>query len=94
MSDVIRQIVRNATPLTGLVTAVIGLAIAMDWVALTDVQIGAIMGVLGAAILALRAWTTPVDDPVLPIGTIVNANTNSQPTGVVMLQSDPAKSVT
>jgi hypothetical protein len=46
-------------------------------------------GVVAAAIaLIAKTSTTPISDPRLPIGTIVNG-TSAAPTGVVVAEDDP-----
>jgi len=74
----------------GLVTATLGLLIIFQVVVLTDVQVGAVLTFVGAAVLFLSAYITPVSDPRLPIGTVVNATDNSQPTGVVTALEEEA----
>ena len=47
-------------------------------------------GVMAAAIALIAGTsTTPVNDPRLPIGTIVNGTTDAAPTGVVVAENDP-----
>jgi hypothetical protein len=41
------------------------------------------LAIVGALILVLRQYVTPVSDPNLPINTVVNANSD-QPTGIVV----------
>lgn len=85
--DIIHRIVREPAALTGLVSAVIGLGLIFGWWQLTKVETGALMGLLGAVILAMRAYVTPISSPTLPIGTRVNVD-SSQPTGVVTAESE------
>jgi len=82
---VVDRIVREPAALTGLITATLGVGFIFEWWALTSVQEGAVLAVVGAVILFLRAYLTPVYDPNLPIGTVVNAN-SGQPTGVVVAE--------
>jgi hypothetical protein len=83
----LQRVARNSNPLTGLVLATIGLLIIFSVVQLTDVQIGVIMTFVGSLVVFISAYMTPVDDPRLPIGTIVN-ETSSAPTGIVVDASD------
>ena len=83
----LQRISRNSTPLTGLVTATLGLVIIFDIVSISDIQTGAILTFVGALVLFLSAYTTPVADPRLAIGTLVNG-TSDAPTGVVVSLSD------
>ena len=79
----IQRLTRNSNPLTGLVTATIGMFIMFDIANFTDLQVGAILTFVGAVVLFMSAYITPVYDPRLPIGTMVNATTDGMPTGVV-----------
>lgn len=79
----LQRVTRNSNPLIGLVTATIGLLIMFEVVNLTDLQTGAILTFVGAAVLFISAYITPVSDPRLPIGTIVNGTSNSMQTGIV-----------
>lgn len=80
----LQRVTRNSTPLTGLVTASIGLLIIFNIVSFSDIQVGAILTFVGALVLFLSSYITPISDPRLPIGTVVNATDTSSPTGVVV----------
>lgn len=81
---IVNRIVREPAALLGLVTLLLAGGSIFDWWTLTQEQFQWVLALLGALILVLRQYVTPVSDPNLPIGTIVNAN-SSQPTGIVVL---------
>lgn len=81
--QILNRIIREPAALIGLVTLVLAGGSIFDWWTLTQEQYQWLLALLGALILVLRQYVTPIGDPNLPIGTIVNAN-SSQPTGVVV----------
>jgi hypothetical protein len=80
---VLNRIIREPAALIGLVTLVLAGGSIFGWWTLTQQQFEWVLAFLGAAILVLRQYVTPISDPNLPIGTIVNAN-SPQTTGVVV----------
>ena len=80
---IIRRIVREPAALIGFITLALAGGSIFGWWTLTPEQGNWVLAVVGAAILLLRSYVTPTNDPVLPIGTVVNANSD-QPTGVVV----------
>ena len=80
---ILNRIVREPAALIGLVTLTIAGGMVFDWWSITSQQMEWVLAFLGALILVLRVYVTPVNDPNLPIGTIVNANSD-QPTGIVV----------
>lgn len=77
------RIIREPAALIGLITLVLAGGSMFGWWTLTNAQYEWVLAIIGALILVLRQYVTPVGDPNLPIGTIVNAN-SSQPTGIVV----------
>lgn len=75
--NALKRLIREYNLLTAAVTATIGFALIMEWVVLTDVQMGALLGVLSAWMLVLRFLVTPVASPVLPPETVVNENSET-----------------
>lgn len=82
--NIIQRIVREPAALLGLITLGLAAGSIFDLWTLTAQQTEWVLAFVGALILVMRSYVTPTGDPVLPIGTIVNANTNSQPTGIVV----------
>jgi hypothetical protein len=82
---VLNRIIREPAALVGLVTLVLAGGSIFDWWTLTQEQFQWLLALLGALILVLRQYVTPISDPNLPIGTIVNAN-SPQTTGIVVAQ--------
>jgi hypothetical protein len=85
---IIDRIVREPQAIVALLTLLVAAGGIFDWWTLTPQQYEWVLAVIGAVILVLRQYVTPVHDPNLPIGTIVNANTDSQPTGVVVVKPE------
>lgn len=81
--QIITRIIREPAALIGLVTLVLAGGSIFGWWTLTQQQFEWVLAFLGAAILVLRQYVTPVGDPNLPIGTVVNAN-SPQTTGIVI----------
>lgn len=82
--DIVNRIVREPAALIGFVTLVVASGSIFGWWNITTAQADWILAIVGASILLLRSYVTPVSDPNLPIGTIVNARSSSAPTGVVV----------
>ena len=82
---IVNRIVREPAALIGLVTLALAGGSIFGWWELNQQQFEWLLAILGALILVLRQYVTPVSDPNLPIGTVVNANSD-QPTGVVVPQ--------
>ena len=80
---IINRIVREPAALIGLITLGLAAGSIFDVWAITPEQANWILAIVGAAILFLRSYVTPTSDPVLPPGTIVNANTDRYPTATV-----------
>lgn len=85
--DAFKRLIREYNLLSAAIIATVGFTMVMGWVVLDDVQMGGLLGVIAAWLLVLRFLVTPVNDPNLPIGTVVNRN-SSAPTGVVVPQTD------
>jgi len=82
MKEAIKRLLREYNLVSAAVIATIGFAMVMEWISLTEVQMGAALGLIAAWLLVMRFLVTPVNDPVLKPGTIVNAE-NDYPTVVV-----------
>lgn len=80
---IVNRIVREPAALIGLLTLLIAAGGIFGWWSLTNEQYDWILAVIGAVILVLRQYVTPIGSPTLPIGTVVNANSD-QPTGIVV----------
>ena len=85
--SIINRIIREPAALTGLITLLLAAGGVFGWWTLTSDQYNWVLALLAAIILVLRQYVTPVGDPNLPIGTIVNANSD-QPTGIVIAKPD------
>ena len=81
--SIINRIVREPAAIIGLVTLVLAGGSIFGWWDLNQQQFEWILALLGAIILVLRQYVTPISSPNLPIGTVVNT-TSSQPTGIVV----------
>jgi hypothetical protein len=81
--SILNRIVREPAALIGLLTLVLAAGGVFGWWTLTSDQYNWALAFIGAVVLVLRQYVTPTSDPNLPIGTIVNANSD-QPTGVVV----------
>ena len=80
---ILNRIVREPAALLGLVTLLLAAGGVFGWFSLTQEQYQWVLALLGALVLVLRQYVTPVNDPNLPIGTVVNANSD-QTTGIVV----------
>lgn len=87
---VLLRIARQPAKLLAAVNAMMGLGLILGWWTFADSDriIGAIMLALSAILAAVSEYLTPVADPNLPIGTIVNANTDKATTGIVVPKED------
>ena len=85
--DILVRIIREPAALIGLITLALAGGSIFGLFDLNKEQAEWIIAIVGAAVLVLRSYVTPVGDPNLPIGTVVNAN-SSQPTGIVVERSD------
>lgn len=88
--SVLQRIARQPAKLLAAVQAVIGLGLILHWWRIDDVDtvMGAVMLALGAVLAAVSEYLTPVSSPSgLAIGTIVNADTDKLPTGIVVEQT-------
>lgn len=81
--NALKRLLREYNLISAAIVAIIGFAMVMEWIALTEVQMGALLGVVAAVLLVLRFLVTPVADPILPPDTVVNASTNRYPTSTV-----------
>ena len=80
---ILNRIVREPAALIGLITLLLAAGGVFGWWTLTSDQYNWALAFIAAAILVLRQYVTPINDPVLPLNTIVNANSD-QPTGIVV----------
>jgi hypothetical protein len=87
---IIHRIARDPAGVTALFTAIVAVLLLFDIVELTEVQTGALAGVLAAVLLFIRMYATPVSDPILAIGTTVNASSDLPTATVVALDQDEA----
>lgn len=88
--EAIKRLFREYNLVSAAVTATVAFALIMGWIDLTDVQMGGLLGLLAAWMLVIRFLVTPVSDPTLPVGTIVNANSPNLPTSEVTPIAPPA----
>lgn len=65
----IKKLLREYNLISAALVATVGFALAMEWIVLTEVQIGALLGLLAAWLLVMRFIVTPTADPILPDGT-------------------------
>ena len=90
MKDAIKRLLRESHLLTSAVTATVALLMGLDILVLTTQQVGLLLGALAAWLLVLRYLVTPVASPSgLAMGTIVNADTDKLPTGIVTPMEQP-----
>jgi hypothetical protein len=80
---ILNRIVREPAALLGLVTLLLAAGGVFGWFSLTQEQYQWVLALLGALVLVMRQYVTPVNDHNLSIGTIVNANSD-QTTGIVV----------
>ena len=83
---IVNRIVREPQAIVGLITLLVAAGGIFGWWSLTSQQYEWVLAVVAAVILVLRQYVTPVADPVLPPGTVVNAHTDAYPTSVVTPQ--------
>ncbi len=90
MSDILTRIARQPAKLLAFVQAVIGFGLVAGLFKAENIDqlTGALLLLLSAGFAVISEYVTPIDSPQLPIGTIVNADTDSKPTGVVVAASD------
>jgi hypothetical protein len=82
MKDAVQRLLREYNLISAAIVATLGFASLMGWFTLTSEQWGALLGVVAAWLLVMRFLVTPVNDPVLKPGTVINAN-STYPTTVV-----------
>jgi len=87
--DILKKLIREYNLILAVVTTFIAMGIGLNWFVLDSTQIGLIMGFLAAVFVVLRFLVTPVNDPILEPGTIVNANTSKYPTSSVVADQPP-----
>ena len=80
---ILNRIIREPAALIGFVALALAGGSIFGWWSLSNAQFEWLLALLGALILVLRQYVTPVDSPVLPIGTVVNAGSD-QATGIVV----------
>lgn len=81
--QIVNRIVREPAALIGLVTLLLAGGSIFGWWTLNQQQFEWLLALLGAAILVLRQYVTPIGSPNLPMNTIVNEHSD-QPTGIVV----------
>ena len=89
MKEALKRLLREYNLVSAAVIATIGFAMVMEWISLTEVRMGAALGLIAAWLLVMRFLVTPIASPVLPVGTIVNA-TSTLPTSVVVEETPEA----
>jgi len=82
IKDALKRLFREYQLISGAIIATLAVAVAMDWVTITDEQWPIVLSAIVAWLLVLRFLSTPVSDPVLRPGTMVNVD-SSWPTSVV-----------
>lgn len=80
----LKALVREYNLLSAAVVATVAFAQLMGWISLDNDQMAGLLGLIAAWLLVLRFLVTPTSDPQLPIGTVVNANTDKAVTGIVV----------
>jgi hypothetical protein len=85
---ILQRIARQPAKLLAAVQAVIGLGLILGWFQAENIDqiTGAVLLALSAILAAVSEYLTPTYDPVLPVGTIVNASTDKLPTSTVVEQ--------
>lgn len=81
--DMLKRLFREYQLVSGAIIATLAMAVALDWVSISNDQWPIVLGAIVAWLLVLRFLSTPVNDPILAPGTIVNASTAKYPTSVV-----------
>jgi hypothetical protein len=89
VKDIIKRIARQPAKLLAFVQAVVGFGLVAGFFQAENIDqiTGALLLLLSAGFAVISEYVTPIDDPNLPIGTVVNANSDT-PTGVVVAASD------
>lgn len=81
---IVNRIVREPAALIGLVTLLLAGGSIFGWWTLNQQQYKWLLALLGAAMLVLRQYVTPISSPNgIPLGTIVNED-SKLPTGIVV----------
>ena len=86
--DVLKKVLREYTLIMGAVTAGLAMALGLGWIELEPEQFGLVMAFMATIFVLLRFVVTPIASPVLPVGTIVNAN-STLPTSTVVEETPP-----
>ena len=82
--EALKRLLREYNLVSAAVIATLGFAMVMEWISLTEVQMGGALGVIAAWLLVLRFIVTPVSSPVLKPGTTVNLDSDKYPTATVV----------
>jgi len=83
MTEPIKRLLREYNLVSAAIIASVGFAMVMEWLKLTEVQMGGLLGAIAAWLLVLRFLVTPVASPSLPVGTVVNEHSD-EPTSTVV----------
>ena len=76
--EALKRLLREYNLISAAIIATIGFAMLMEWITLTEAQMGGLLAVIAAWLLVLRFLVTPINDPVLKPGTTVNFNTEHE----------------
>ena len=88
MKDALKRLLREYNLVSAAVVATLSFASLLGIITLSSEQWGALLGLVAAWLLVLRFLVTPVSDPELPVGTVVNAN-SKLPTSTVVANPTP-----
>lgn len=88
---ILQRIARQPAKLLAAVQALIGLGLILGLFKADNIDAitGGVLLALSAVLAAISEYVTPVSDPVLPIGTVVNASSDTKPTALVVDIADP-----
>lgn len=83
--EIIKKVIREYNVIMAVITAFVGMALGLGWFELTTEQVGLVFAFVAAIFVLLRFIVTPVNDPVLAPGTVVNASSTKYPPATVVI---------
>jgi len=90
LKDALKRLFREYQLISAAIIATLAAAVALGWVTIDNDDWPIVLGAITAWLLVLRFLSTPVNDPVLEPGTIVNESTSKYPTSVVVADEQEA----
>jgi hypothetical protein len=76
MSDGLRRLLREYNLISAAIISTLAFGSMMGWFTLSSEQWGGLLALVAAWLLVMRFLVTPVNDPILKPGTVINANSD------------------